>query len=96
MLAAQRAGLPTIPALVNVGHGVRLTGDPPEVTPENVTEFFTDPPEWYEFTERGFEYHYSIEKNRRDHYDPAGLEWLSTLDEDDKSFLSEEFQWLKL
>lgn len=92
VIAAQRAGVP-LKAIINDWN--ELETRPTLVTPTNWASFFTDPPESICWDNDGFDYHYSIEKNRRDRYDPAGLRWVDTLDEDDKSFLDKEFSWLK-
>ena len=62
------------------------------VTPENCRSFFMDEPALFEFTETGVETHYSLERARRDAYDPAGMAW--TKDVEDTRFLNEEFEWL--
>lgn len=66
--------------------------DCPIVTPENYAVFFVDPPVYFEFTDEGVDTHYSLERMRREHYDPAGMEWTKELD--DTEFLSDEFPWL--
>ena len=85
--AARAAGLTSVPALVN-DYTERFTNGLP-VTPENVESFFTDVPEYIEFTSTGIDTHYSIERNRRDRYDPAGFEWAG-----DAAFIAEEFPWI--
>ncbi len=78
-----------VPAIVVDYTGVyRLS---PEVTPENWQGFFLDVPKLFEFTSIGVETHYSIERNRREWFDPAGVEWFKGIDED---FVEEEFPWL--
>jgi hypothetical protein len=77
----------TIPAIIN-----DYTGDfaeYKEVTNANWSECFTDVPEYAEFTDTGFDTHYSLERNRRDRYDPAGMKWA-----EGKDFVREEFPWL--
>lgn len=64
----------------------------PEVRPDNYKEFFTDVPVLFWFTEHGVDTHYSLERNRRDCYDEAGMEWTKAVD--DVEFLEEEFPWL--
>lgn len=63
------------------------------VAPYNWREFFHDVPELFEFTETGVDTHYSLERGRREHYDPAGMAWV-----DDHpgctEFLHKEFPWL--
>lgn len=80
-----------IPAIV-IDYGGDF-GHAPEVTPDNYGEFFTDVPELFEFTDIGVVTHYSLERNRRETYDPAGMEWTKCLDND--NFVDEEFPWLK-
>ena len=87
VLAGRDLGLDTIPCIVN-DYAQRFI-DAPRVTEENFTSWFTDPPAWYEITDVGADYHYSIERNRRDFYDPAGMEWAG-----DADFISKEFSWL--
>lgn len=85
--AARDLGCETIPALVNDYAG--RYADCPLVTPENVRGFFKDVPEYIEFTKTGVDTHYSLERNRRDHYDPAGMKWA-----DDAEFIADEFPWI--
>ena len=87
--ACSNAGIRRVPAIIN-----DYTGDfeeAPQVTPENLSEFFTDVPRDYEFGPDGFDYHYNLERARRHNHDPAGLEWL----DDDPNWLDKEFPWLK-
>ena len=86
--AARDSGLTSIPALVN-DYAERYA-ECPEVTEENVRSFFTDIPEYIEFTATGVDTHYSLERNRRDHYDAAGMEWA-----EDYDFIATEFSWIK-
>ena len=60
-----------------------------EVTLDNFASFFADVPEYFEFTDVGIDTHYSLERNRRHSYDPAGMVWAEGED-----FLEEEFPWL--
>ena len=85
---AQEEGL-HIPAIVNdVVDGYRGC---PIVTPDNYPEFFTDVPERVRFRNDGsFDYHYSLERNRRDTYDPAGMAWADP----DAEFIEKEFSWI--
>lgn len=85
--AARDLEMETIPALVNDYAG-RYTSCP-LVTPENVHSFFKDVPEYIAFTETGVDTHYSLERNRRDHYDPAGMRWA-----EGEEFIDEEFPWI--
>jgi len=59
----------------------------------NYSEFFRDPPELFRITDTGVDTHYSLERNRREFYDPAGMEWVKD-HEGDKDFMEEEFPWL--
>jgi uncharacterized ParB-like nuclease family protein len=84
--AARDAGLERIPALIN-DHCNRYRYLR-EITPENWQDVFTDIPRYFEFTEDGVDYHYSLEKNRRMHFDPAGIVWR-------KGEPLSEFSWIK-
>jgi hypothetical protein len=64
-----------------------------EVTEDNWQDYFTDIPNWHEFNADGFEYHYSLERNRRSTYDPKGMEWAKA-DDIDSEFLNVEFHWI--
>lgn len=88
LLAARDCELLYIPAIINDYCG--RYDDYTEVTPENYGLFFTDKPEYVEFTDIGFETHYSLERNRRDDYDPAGMAWAEGED-----FIKTEFSWIK-
>jgi len=59
----------------------------------NYTEFFRDPPVLFKITEHGVDTHYSLERNRREFYDPAGMAWVKD-HEGSTEFLDEEFPWL--
>jgi len=87
--AAQRAGLETIPAIINDYTG--QYADCPEVTEENLSYWFEDPPNTYEFGEYGFDYHYNLERARRANHDPAGFAWLEG---EEPSWIRREFPWL--
>jgi hypothetical protein len=63
------------------------------VTADNYEEFYRDPPVYFEWTDTGIETHYSLERLRREYYDPAGMEWTHDYD-GDKTFIEEEFPWL--
>ncbi len=78
-----------IPAIVVDYTGKR--SDAEEVTLDNFEEFFTDVPEYFEFTNVGVDTHYSLERNRRHTYDPAGFAWT---DGKSDEFLKAEFPWL--
>ena len=94
--AAREVGLTVIPALVN--DYVERYKEAERVTPENVRSFFTDVPEYIEFTSKGLDTHYSLERNRRDEYDPAGMEWAmirdNKIDGLQLTFIGEEFPWI--
>lgn len=64
-----------------------------EVDEDNWQSYFVDEPELFTFTDVGVETHYSLERNRREHYDPAGMKWTEDYD-GDKQFIKEEFPWL--
>ncbi|MEE8114383.1 MAG: ParB N-terminal domain-containing protein [Nitrososphaerales archaeon] len=86
--ACQEIGIARIPAIIN-----DYTDDyrfSPEVTPENWADFFTDPPRSFEFGEYGADYHYNLERARRQDYDPAGFAWVEGTPE----FISQEFPWV--
>lgn len=63
-----------------------------EVTQENYACFFTDVPKHFVIDSEGVDTHYSLERNRRHEYDPAGLKWSDAIP--DKSFIQMEFPWL--
>lgn len=77
-----------VPAIVVDYTGEYATCD--LVTPDNWQGFFRDVPILFEFTKIGVETHYSIERNRREWFDPAGVEWFP----EDEDFVAEEFPWL--
>ena len=66
----------------------------PEVLPSNFRDYFRDVPIHFEFTDYGIDTHYSLERNRREWYDPAGMAWVQD-HTGNKDFLAEEFPWLK-
>jgi hypothetical protein len=90
VLAARDVGLERIPAVVNDYCGA--FEDASEVTPENVESFFTDVPQWWEFTEVGFDTHYFMERNRRGSCDPSGYAWMPKGAE----WIAHEFPWLEM
>jgi len=61
-----------------------------EVTPSNWQRCFRDVPEYFEFTDDGIDTHYSLERNRRNTYDPKGMAWA----EPDADFIELEFGWI--
>lgn len=86
--AAREAGLTSIPAIVNDYCG-RFDGNP-EVTRENWHTFFTDVPQYIEFSEYGFDTHYFMERNRRGTTDPAGYAWMPEV----APWVKDEFPWI--
>lgn len=66
-----------------------------EVGTFNWKTFFRDVPEYFEFHDEGVSTHYSIERNRRNHVDLAGMQWVMD-HEGDVSFIEEEFPWISL
>ncbi len=90
---AKRLGI-EIPAIVVRYHNERPYGTvyTDTVTPDNYHIFFTDVPELFKFTSYGVDTHYSLERNRRKHYDHAGMAW--TEQADNTEFLADEFPWL--
>lgn len=77
-----------IPALV-VDWTCELPGK--EVNIFNWDSFFTDVPDHFEVTPDGLDTHYSLERNRRDTYDPKGFSWVDDFESD---FIREEFPWV--
>jgi hypothetical protein len=85
--AAKEAGV-TVPAIIN-----DYTGDfrdSPLVTGAGLASFFKDPPRDYEFGDKGFDYHYNLERARRANHDPSGFAWL----DDTPAWIATEFPWL--
>lgn len=87
--AAQSAGLVSIPAIINDYTGEFAGGA--RVREDNLHTFFKDPPRDYEFGPDGFDYHYNLERARRENHDPAGFAWLEG---EEPEFLNKEFPWL--
>ncbi len=85
--AARDLGLEELPAIINDYVGRYAEAE--SVTPENWHLFFTDVPEYLEFTPTGVDTHYSLERNRRNHYDPQGMAWAK-----DADFIATEFEWI--
>jgi hypothetical protein len=88
VLAARDVGLGTVPALVN--DYVGRYEDRVEVTAANVAGFFTDVPQYIEFTPVGVTTHYFMERNRRGSCDPAGYAWMP----EGAEWIKQEFPWL--
>lgn len=88
--AVREVGLERIPAIVNDDTG-KFTGYE-QVTPDNWKTFFVDVPTYHKFDEDGFDYHYSLEKNRRRNADLAGFEWLG---DEDIAVIENEFSWIE-
>lgn len=86
--AAIEAGEELIPAIINDYNDEFKTA--PTVEQHNWHKFFADPPQTVEFTEHGFDYHYHMERNRRNAADPAAVRWIKG----NPSWLREEFPWL--
>lgn len=80
-----------IPAIV-VDY-VGTMGECEVVTMDNYEEFYRDIPVYFEWTSYGIDTHYSLERARREYYDPAGMEWTKD-HEGSTEFLDEEFPWL--
>lgn len=89
VVVAQELGVEAIPAIINDYTGA--FGQASLVTADNLESYFTDLPRDYEFTDKGFDYHYNLERARRANHDPAGFAWV----EDDPSWIEQEFPWLK-
>jgi hypothetical protein len=86
--AAKDSGIEFCKAIINDYTGE--WADYEEVTEDNWESFFTDVPDYHEFGEHGFDYHYSLERNRRHTHDPKGLAWA----EDVFSEFAHEFPWV--
>lgn len=88
----------SVPCIINDVNGSFV--DSEQVTEDNWATFFTDVPTYHEFHEDGsFDYHYSLERNRRSEYDEAGIAWVSSETGSqtaaiDPEFLKIEFPWL--
>ena len=76
-----------IPALIVDWTG-KIAGCP--VTPDNWPMFFEDVPKHFVWEATGLDTHYSLERARRQEYDPAGFSWVQAQD----AFIAEEFPWL--
>jgi hypothetical protein len=88
IMAAVDVGLDSIPAIINDYTGDYESGE--EVTEVNYHTFFADPPRDAEFTEKGFDYHYNLERARQHNHDKAGFAWV----EGTPSWIKKEFPWL--
>lgn len=86
--AAKALDIP-IPAIVVDYRGYLDTC--PEVTEHNWREYFTDAPEYFEFTDVGISTHYNLESGREGAADEAGLAWAS---EEDMLAILKESPWL--
>src|SRR5690606_29970848 len=62
----------------------------PEVTQDTYAKYFKDVPAHFVIDSNGVDTHYSLERNRRHEYDPAGIAWTDPKAE----FLKREFSWL--
>lgn len=88
--ACKLAGIEEIPAIINdYTQVVYEAAD--SVTPDNVESFFQDPPRDWEFGEKGFDYHYNLERARRANHDPNGFAWLEG---EEPAWIKKEFPWL--
>ena len=88
--ASKKAGLETIPAIINDYTGDYSSAD--LLTPETISYWFEDPPRDYEFTKQGFDYHYNLERARRANHDPSGFAWLEG---EVPAWINKEFPWLE-
>ena len=78
-----------IPAIVN--DYVGRFPEAEEVNATNYERFFVDVPKYVSFDgDGGFDYHYNLERKRRDNYDEAGMRWAG-----DSVFIANEFPWIK-
>ena len=87
--AAKEAGLDTVPMIIN-----DFTGeydDCPEVTEENLYDWFTDPPITYAFRKTGFTYHYNLTPSTREVHDPSAIAFY----DGDVSDFYDEFPYLR-
>lgn len=87
--AALDLGLEFIPAIINDVSG--CFAEYPLVTEDNFVSYFRDPPRDFTFNEDGCDYHYNLERARRDQHDPAGFNWI----EGRPDWLLKEFPWVK-
>jgi hypothetical protein len=87
---AQQLSIP-IKAIVNDYTGE--FADAIEVDASNVATFFMDPPARFKFGTSGFDYHYSIERNRRETFDPQGIKWMEE-HPDREQIIRDEFEWI--
>ena len=87
--AAKEAGLTEVPMIVNDFTGAYK--DCPEVTEENVADWFTDPPLTYAFRKTGFTYHYNLTPSTRVVHDPGAIAWY----DGEISDFYEEFPYLR-
>ena len=87
--ACLELGYETIPAIIN-DYTDEYRGSP-EVSRSNWRGFFRDPPRAFEFGEAGADYHYNLERARRQDHDSAGFAWLEGVQPE---FLKAEFPWV--
>lgn len=86
--ACKAVGRQWIPAIIN-----DYTGDFASeslVRPDNWQQFFKDPPREFEFGQYGADYHYNLERARRDKHDEAGFAWV----QDEPNWMKQEFPWV--
>ena len=86
--ACRAIGRTWCPAIINDYTGEHQAGE--LVTELNWTKFFKDPPRDFEFGEYGADYHYNLERARRDQHDPAGFAWA----EEGTDWMKREFPWV--
>ncbi len=82
-----------VPAIVVDYDDDSRADDFEEVTEDNWREFFTDVPAMFEWSDRGIQMHYGLERGRGEWYDPAGVAWITTQEERDA--VLKESPWLK-
>lgn len=94
LLACEDIGRAYVPAIINDYTG--QFQDSTLVTESNLVELFKDPPRDYEFGEYGFDYHYNLERARRDRHDPAGFSWVEGAEDEKKApgWMKREFPWV--
>ena len=85
--ALREVGLTHAPAIIN-DHCGRYK-DFIEVTSEGWQALFTDVPRYFEISADGVDTHYSLEKNRRNEYDSAGMAWRNGEPLDEFSWITE-------
>lgn len=94
LLACRDIGRQWCPAIINDYTGDYSGGA--KVTEDNFQEFFRDPPKDIEFGPYGFDYHYNLERARRDDHDSAGFAWVEDAEDAAKApgWMKQEFPWV--